>query len=103
MHSKTEIMHVLLDTTRDDDSVDVKVTLRRHPAMISYAGSPPDVNDLPEDFRQALLEWLGADADLVSKIESITPWAVPASYVGKSHNGPEPVLIYDEVKKVMPR
>lgn len=54
----TEVMKLELESDRDDSAVDVIIKMKRHPGRVMYVGSPPDVDDLPLDFRMALESWL---------------------------------------------
>lgn len=58
----TEVMMLKVESDRDAFAVDVTIKLKRHPSTERYAGVPPDVDDLPADFREALKHWLELDS-----------------------------------------
>lgn len=61
MDARTEVMKLEFESDRDMSNVDVTIKLIRHPANRMYAGVEPDVNDLPIDFHNALINWLGVN------------------------------------------
>jgi hypothetical protein len=102
-NTKVEVVKTNLESWRDNEEVELVITVKRISANYYLEGREPDVEDVPQDFRKALEEWLGHKYDTRWKIEALTPYAVPGTFLGEGpgQSSALPVLRLDDVMEII--